>query len=405
MRFITVARRLMPAAVLLALASCLPPFNSTEGALTISIGAPAGVKTIVPGISMTASSYVVAGVGPGGQTFSTVTSGTSATISGLAKGTWSVTVDGQNSSGIFITHGAGSVTVVAGTMQTVVLSVAPIAGPGTLSLAASWPAAQVLSPSIQAQLIPVSGAAIPLAFSVDASAGSASWSSNAVINGYYTLTIQLMDGTTPVMGAVDVAQVAAGQTTSGTYAFSSVNTARGSILVSIAPQLTDPIPVTISGAVSQAAAGTTVDLGASVPAGTGTVTCVWYLNGASAATGPSMALNTAASPLAPGAYRVDVTAFSADGLRAGSASTTLTVFPAVSVTLAWNANTETDLAGYNLYLGQASGVYGAPIQLGPVLSTTVGGLMGAHAYYFALTAYDSLGRESPKSAEVLYTTP
>jgi len=61
---------------------------------------------------------------------------------------------------------------------------------------------------------------------------------------------------------------------------------------------------------------------ASVAGSVGNVIYVWYLNGESKATGsntnPSF---TFGSSLPAGVYRLDVTAFTADGKRAGAAST------------------------------------------------------------------------------------
>ena len=65
---------------------------------------------------------------------------------------------------------------------------------------------------------------------------------------------------------------------------------------------------------------------AAVPAGVGNVTYIWYLNGESKATGNSASPSfTLGSTLAVGYYRLDVTAFTADGLRAGAATHRFTV--------------------------------------------------------------------------------
>lgn len=71
-----------------------------------------------------------------------------------------------------------------------------------------------------------------------------------------------------------------------------------------------------------------------------------------------------------------------------------------SVTLAWEANTEPDLAGYKLYQGAAAGgPYTLKQTLGLVTTTTVAGLQdGTH--YFVLTAFDTGGNESGYSNEV-----
>lgn len=72
------------------------------------------------------------------------------------------------------------------------------------------------------------------------------------------------------------------------------------------------------------------------------------------------------------------------------------------VTLAWDANTEPDLAGYRIYFGPASRAYGAPIVIGTQTTYTITGLP-AGTYYFAVTAYNTAGLESGFSNEVSAT--
>ena len=43
-------------------------------------------------------------------------------------------------------------------------------------------------------------------------------------------------------------------------------------------------------------------------------------------------------------------------------------------TLAWDPNTEPELAGYKVYYGTAAGTYGTPIDVGNVTTYTVPGL-------------------------------
>jgi len=70
------------------------------------------------------------------------------------------------------------------------------------------------------------------------------------------------------------------------------------------------------------------------------------------------------------------------------------------VTLAWDPNSETDLAGYKLYYGTASGAYTESIDVGNVNEFTITGLDTGVLYYFAATAYDVDGNESYYSNEV-----
>ncbi len=395
---------LLGALALVIAFSCKLPSAGEATRLTVVIGASAQ-KTLVPNVDMTAVSYGVSGTGPGGATFSTtIASGTSTTISTLTSGTWTVSASGKNAAGTMITFGSATTQVSTGATSTVNITVTPIVGPGSLSLTVTWPAASVATPSIQAQLLPPTGSATPLTFTSPLN-GSASYSGTGIMNGYYTLTLQLYDGSTLAMGAVDVVEIIQGQTTSGTYNFTTVNN-KGNLLVNITPNLLNPLTVTTTSQQSSpVGSGSPVALTASVPAGTGNVTYAWYVNGVSQALGGNFTLNSSTSPLAVGTYRVDVTAFTADGLRAGSATATITVAVLDPVTLLWNTNTESNLAGYRLYSGTASGVYGTPATVGLVTTTTVTTLVSGVTYYFALTAFNTAGQESVKSNEVSYKAP
>lgn len=77
-----------------------------------------------------------------------------------------------------------------------------------------------------------------------------------------------------------------------------------------------------------------------------------------------------------------------------------------NVTLAWDANPETNLAGYRLYHGTASRLYSGSIMVGAtVLTATVSNLVAGQTYYFAVTATNIAGLESAYSAEVSYMIP
>lgn len=75
------------------------------------------------------------------------------------------------------------------------------------------------------------------------------------------------------------------------------------------------------------------------------------------------------------------------------------------VTLAWNLNTEEDLAGYRIYCGNASRDYQFGVDVGNQTSCTLTDLTEGNTYFFAATAYDACGNESVFSNEVSYTVP
>lgn len=83
-------------------------------------------------------------------------------------------------------------------------------------------------------------------------------------------------------------------------------------------------------------------------------------------------------------------------------------FPALavqSVTLAWDGSPDPSVVGYHVYYGTDSHDYTDMIAVGNATSATLSGLHEGVTYYFAVTAYDTLGLESVPSNEVSYTVP
>jgi fibronectin type 3 domain-containing protein len=72
---------------------------------------------------------------------------------------------------------------------------------------------------------------------------------------------------------------------------------------------------------------------------------------------------------------------------------------AADVTLSWDPNPESDLAGYKIYYGTSSSVYSTSIDVKLVTTYTVTGLASG-TYFFAITAYNTAGLESGFSNEV-----
>ena len=70
------------------------------------------------------------------------------------------------------------------------------------------------------------------------------------------------------------------------------------------------------------------------------------------------------------------------------------------IRLAWDANKESEVAGYKLYYGTTPGKYGPGIDVGNVTSFTLDGLVKGQMYYVAIRAYTKSGQESSFSREV-----
>ena len=80
-------------------------------------------------------------------------------------------------------------------------------------------------------------------------------------------------------------------------------------------------------------------------------------------------------------------------------------FAAGSVTLAWQPSADTNVVGYNVYFGGVSETYTDKISVASATSTIVSNLTEGVTYYFAVTAYDDTGLESPFSNEASYAVP
>ena len=83
-----------------------------------------------------------------------------------------------------------------------------------------------------------------------------------------------------------------------------------------------------------------------------------------------------------------------------------TSFASQSVTLSWYPSTSSNLTGYKIYYGTASGNYTGTLMVGAVTNATIPGLVAGTTYYFAAaTCNTNLNQESPLSNETSFTVP
>jgi photosystem II stability/assembly factor-like uncharacterized protein len=306
----------------LLLFSCNPPIGGgageESGMLTIRFDATSiANRTILPDIDMSPAAYIVTGTGPDGASFEVETTDTSVVIEKLAFGDWTVVVEAKNSAEVIIGSGQADTTVHTGQTAVVDITVTPLEGYGTLDLTVTWPAADTDIPGVDAELIPAAGSAQALDFTVDAILGQAVYTSDAIQTGYHTLIVKLMDNGLLTMGAVEVVRIVKDGVSTGIIDFPEINKPGGNIQVNITPDMADPLEVSMSGQVAELSQGASMTVSASVTDDPGNVVYVWYINGESVGTGQTISVG---SDLDIGVYRLDVTAFTADGRRAGSTS-------------------------------------------------------------------------------------
>jgi hypothetical protein len=77
----------------------------------------------------------------------------------------------------------------------------------------------------------------------------------------------------------------------------------------------------------------------------------------------------------------------------------------MAVTLVWNANTEPDLAGYNIYYGVMSATYTNKLSVGLVTTNILSGLAPGVTFFCAVTAFNTSDAESEFSNEISWREP
>ena len=254
----------------------------------------------------------------------------------------------------------------------------------------------------------------------NSSGGTLSW--NLSDNATW-LTLSTASGTTTtetdsVAASVNLTGLAAGTytaaiTVSASGATNSPQIIPVSLTITAASTATPVIGLSVSSlAFSGTAGGANPAAQSFIVSNTGSGTLTWTAGDSASwltltpATGTNTGTVTASvnlSGLAAGTYSGTITV-SAAGATSKTLPVSLTVGAGTattnSATLTWVANTETDLAGYKIYVGTQSGVYGAPIVLGQVTTYQIANLVVGTTYFFCITAYDNAGNESLHSAEV-----
>jgi hypothetical protein len=77
---------------------------------------------------------------------------------------------------------------------------------------------------------------------------------------------------------------------------------------------------------------------------------------------------------------------------------------ASALTLGWNSNPESDIAGYVVYYGTDSGNLTQTLDVGQTTSCVLSGLASSTTYYFAVQAYNTAGLYSGVSPQISFTT-
>jgi|GEM_PF-1978003 len=303
---------------LVLIAGCLP--QGDKGTLTIDFSVNNG-RSILPDFDMDISRYDVRGTGPDGATFSVSTMESSVTIDDIVLGTWVIEVDGLNAEGTLIGFGQGETTLVNSLGTTCYITIRPLAGEGALALTVTWGDYEG-TVQITSQLISRISGATPIPVEFNIGTDSATYTNNAIPTGYYDLTLVISNGVRDIGGAMETVRIVNDVTTSATINV-TINEG-GDATIDIVEDMNDPINVVLTGQLNLLQVGDSMTVTANGENITADEEPVyrWYLNGALMQSG---ATATFGSSLLIGTYRLDVSIFSGDGERGGSATHTFTV--------------------------------------------------------------------------------
>jgi len=276
-------------------------------------------KTILPDVEDMPSSFLISGTGPYDSTFEISTTTQTTDVPGLLFGNWNISVNALDSNNVILAKGEGSISIQAGETAALSLVLESPSGNGTLSITVNWDETLIENPVFESQLIPLQGEPIDIAFMVNE--GTANYTNNTIPSGIYSLTIILLDNEVICGGAVEVVTIAKDHTTTGIFNL-GVNPNNGSIDINITIELNDPIIVVMNGQTDSLPQSSSMTVVASAPDETINIVYIWYLNGLEKNIGPEY---TFGNDLPQGIYRLDVTAYTVDGKKGGSATHTFIV--------------------------------------------------------------------------------
>jgi hypothetical protein len=314
-RFSALALVLVAIAVLAIFAACKAPGFGVRTGLRIIVDPQAGIKQIVPDISMACANYRVTGSGP--TPFSiTITEDT--TVEDLRAGEYTINIIGENIDGIAIGEGSNTATVTPGSVATCTVTISEYDGLGDFHLDLLWEPL-IESPMVSGMLRNAAGAEFPMDFGVNAQSGSAVGFLIGLERGWYSCIIQIYEGMTLRAGFADVVRIVKDKETFGNVSLHVVY-GYSDLAINIISSASDPLH--FSG-----------NLNATIPGGVFPVFRVteddsipfdglWYLNGIAIGWGESeivLAEWELGLMLFNEDYRLDFIGFSLDGKRAGAA--------------------------------------------------------------------------------------
>jgi hypothetical protein len=310
---------------------------------------------------------------------------------------------GTGNGPISVTATPGSLAV--GTYNTLVTINAPNSAPVSIpiSLTVTAPVATVVLSPVSLAFTGIQGGANPVAQAVTVNANG-NWTASSSAP-WLTLSPSSGNGNGSIATHIALSSAVVG-TNNATITVTSGGVARtASVTLTVSAASLTASPNSVAYTATQGAANPSAQTIAISSNSTWTVSdgASWLsLSPTSGSNNGTITASVNTATATQGNNSTTITVKSAGITRTVNVTLTLNAPSSSSVTLTWNANTESDLAGYRVYRATSSGAYGAPIATiqGNTTSYIAAGLQFGTTYFFVVTAYDIAGNESAYSNEV-----
>ncbi len=321
--------------LLLTAASIACSGDPERGILALNISSSEGdssVRTASAGTGTVVESFVVYGMGPGGQTFRRVTPEGKLEVTGLVPGPWQVNVEALNETGDPVEGTSQNVTVIKKEVAESLLITKKYESYGSLDLEITWNE-PVANPRLKALLIRRGGVPLYVDFEIVSPTKAVATLERPV--GVYTLMAYFYDSRgnlandeldlkTSIGGAAQVMQVSPDLTTAVSMSIIPGDIPEyGDLNVTINVDMKNPVNVTLEGLTDHLVEGADMTVTAASPGEAEAVEYTWFIDGEYASEGDSF---TVGSILTPGMHNLDVVAFNPDSSRGGSTGFTFKVY-------------------------------------------------------------------------------
>lgn len=302
-RFSIIAVLLIVSVLMMGFVGCDLDAMVGQGILKLELKSASRSIVWTPALDMGIEAYTISGKGPGsGDSFIVEGFDDGEFIQeGLAVGVWAITVDGYNADGIKAGTVTVAVTIRNGHETTVVATVRPLEGEGTLNLSVAWTDSEskLADPGCSVVIRDEFGEDIEGISNLrELSLGVGGTSATGIINnlptGWYEVTVGLYEGISGgspevVWDGVFVLRIVKDQTTEGSVVISEkqIRFGTGGVAITVEEDMDNPLAVSFTGLPEKVTTADTVTV-AATGSFSGNEEYRWYVNGTKVGTGSEL---------------------------------------------------------------------------------------------------------------------